>query len=105
MFDAFEARDIVVIAVAQEDKDLEGHAKFRQHFQPEPRFELAADFDKTDTKRYERTSTYLIDKTGVVRQVFPQMVHHRATWKAILNEADGVLPVERGAATRPDDVP
>ena len=85
-YDQFEALDTVVIAVAQEDKDLESHGRFYDHFKPEPRFLLAADLDRSDTGRYERTSTYLIDKQGVVRQIFPQMIHYRADWRAILNE-------------------
>ena len=70
MYDEVEALDSVVIAIAQEDRDLESHGKFHKHFKPEPRFELCADFQRNDTKRYERTSTYLIDKQGVVRQIF-----------------------------------
>jgi peroxiredoxin len=91
MYERFEALDIVVIAVAQEDKDLESHAKFRAHFDPAPRFELVADLDRADTARYGRTTTYLIDKQGVVRQVFPQLIHYRADWTALLGEAERVL--------------
>jgi len=91
LYDEFESRNIVVIAIAQEDKDLESHGKFYKHFDPEPRFVIAADFDRKDTTSYKRTSTYLIDTKGVVRQVFPQMIHYRADWRSILNEADRVL--------------
>ena len=98
VYDAFEERDIVVIAVAQEDQDLDSHGRFLQHFDPEPRFVIAADLERTDTRRYERTSTYLIDESGVVRQVFPQLVHHRAAWPAILNEAERILAPTRNEA-------
>ena len=91
MYDEFEAMDAVVIAIAQEDRDLESHGKFYDNFKPEPRFELCADFQRKDTQRYERTSTYLIDKQGVVRQIFPQLIHFRANWDAILREAKRVL--------------
>ena len=91
MYDEVEALDAVVIAIAQEDSDLESHGKFYANFKPEPRFELCADFKRTDTKRYERTSTYLIDKQGVVRQIFPQLIHFRADWDALLREAKRVL--------------
>ena len=39
MYDAFEARGTVVIAVAQDDRDLASHGKFYEHFEPRPRFE------------------------------------------------------------------
>ena len=67
MYDEFEALDVVVVAVAQEDKDLESHGRFRQHFKPEPRFEIVADLRRADTGNYQRTSTYLIDKKGKIR--------------------------------------
>ncbi len=86
MYDEFESLHVQVIAVAQEDKDLESHAKMRRRFEPAPRFEIVADLKREDTGRYERTSTYLIDRKGIVRQVFPQLVHFRASWDAILPE-------------------
>jgi peroxiredoxin len=88
MYDEFEKRNVSVIAVAQEDQDLESHAKFLKHFEPAPRFELVADIGRTQTEEYHRTSTYLIDRNGVVRQVFPQLIHHRANWMAVLHEID-----------------
>ncbi len=91
MYDEVEAMDTVVIAIAQEDRDLESHGKFHRNFKPEPRFKLCADFQRKDTERYERTSTYLIDKQGVVRQIFPQLIHFRADWDALLRETRRVL--------------
>ena len=58
---------MVVIAVAQEDKDLESHAKMVRRFEPSPRFEIVADLAREETGKYDRTSTYLIDKKGVIR--------------------------------------
>ena len=69
MYDEVEALDAIVIAIAQEDRDLESNGKFHANVKPEPRFELCADFQRNDTKRYERTSTYLIDKQGVVQEI------------------------------------
>ncbi|MBT8485095.1 MAG: hypothetical protein KJO43_05915 [Phycisphaerae bacterium] len=91
MYDAFEALDVQVIAVAQEDKDLASHGKFHSAFKPAPRFEIVADLSRAETGRYGRTTTYLIDKTGIVRQVFPQLIHHRAAWESILGETRRVL--------------
>ena len=90
VYDEFEKRDTVVIAVAQEDKDLESHGKFRKNFKPEPRFEIVADLDRAKTKKYDRTTSYLIDKDGVVRQIFPALIHQRASWQGILHEIDRI---------------
>jgi len=91
MYDRVEALDAVVIAIAQEDQDLESHGKFYANFKPEPRFELCADLDRAETGRYERTSTYMIDKDGRVLQVFPQLIHYRAHWDGILRECERLL--------------
>jgi len=79
--------DTVVIAIAQEDRDLESHAKFLAHFGDDPiPFDIVADLGYEKTKPYGRTRTYFIDKKGVVRQVFPQLIHHRASWDVVLGE-------------------
>ncbi|GJM26464.1 MAG: hypothetical protein DHS20C16_28790 [Phycisphaerae bacterium] len=83
-YDEFEKLDTVVVAVAQEDKDLVTHAKFLKHFKPAPKFRVVADLKGQTKGRYHQTSTYLIDKSGRVREIFPMMVHHRASWGPIL---------------------
>ena len=92
MYDEFQERDTTVIAVAQEDTDLKSHGKFLRHFGSSPPFDIVADLGRKKTKRYHRTTAYLIDKTGTVRQVFPMLIHSRAPWQAILNEIDRILP-------------
>ena len=86
MYAGFEDADTVVIAVAQEDKDLESHGKFLQRFESLPPFEIVADLGRADTDQYKRTCTYFIDRQGVVRQIFPQTIHYRVDWSAILAE-------------------
>lgn len=88
MYDEFTKRDVAVIAVAQEDKDLESHARFLKHFEDGPPFDIVCDVGREATQRYDRTTAYFIDKSGTVRQVFPMLIHHRASWRAILNEID-----------------
>ena len=95
MYDAFTKLNTVVIAVAQEDKDLKSHARILDSFKPAPRFDIVADIDRSVTSKYKRTTAYLIDKQGVVRQVFPMLIHARPSWHAILREvaslADGAM--------------
>ena len=55
-------------------------------FDPAPRFVLVADFDRTATKRYNRTITYLPDDSGVAREFFPMLIRYRASWAAIFDE-------------------
>lgn len=88
MYDEFEKRDTVVIAVSQEDTDLKSHASFLRHFGDGPRFEIVADVNRGKTPRYDRTTAYLIDRKGIVGQVFPMLIHSRASWWAILHEID-----------------
>ena len=91
MWSEFEKRDIHVIAIAQEDTDLESHGKFPQSFDPPAPFDIVADLGREGTESYDRTTTYFIDKKGVVRQVFPTIIHARPSWKAVLSEVDRLL--------------
>lgn len=89
-YDAFEKLDTAVIAVSQEDTDLKSHGQFLRKFKSPPPFDIVADLNRKATKRYDRTTAYLIDKMGVVRQVFPMLIHSRASWQAILHEVEGL---------------
>jgi len=88
MWDEFDRRGARVVAIAQEDTDLEQHARLPAALGDDLPFEIVADLNRERTAPYDRTTTYLLDADGVVRQVFPQMIHHRATWRAILREMD-----------------
>ena len=82
----FASLDTVAIAIAQEDKDLESHGRFAKSFDGTHGFEIVADLNRAETTDYDRVTTYLIDKEGIVRQVFPNLIHHRASWDAALEE-------------------
>ena len=84
--DEFASLDTVAIAIAQEDKDLESHGRLATRFDGTPGFEIVADLNRAETTDYDRVTTYLIDKEGIVRQVFPNLIHHRASWDAALEE-------------------
>ena len=77
-----------VIAVAQEDTDLAKHGRMPKSFEPPPRFDVVADLERKVTTRWDRATIYAIDAKGVVQQVFPQLLHHRAGWGAILSDLD-----------------
>ena len=36
-------------------------------------------------------TSYLVDTDGVVREIFPAMIHMRPSWKAVLNRMDEIL--------------
>lgn len=95
--DEFEGRGIGVIAIAQEDKTLDQHARLPDRLPDGYAFEVVADLNREKTPRYDRVTTYYITSDGIVRQVFPQLIHHRAAWRAILNEIDR-LREARGAS-------
>lgn len=88
MYDAFRERGVSVIAIAQEDTDLESHAKFLEGFEPEPHFEIVADLGRAKTAAFDHVTTYLIARDGTVQQVFPNLIRFRASWNAILGEID-----------------
>lgn len=90
IYDEFIKRDTVVIAISQEDTDLKTHGNMVTKIKPSPRFDIVADLNRKKTKRYDRTTTYFIDKQGIVRQIFPMLIHTRASWSAILNEIDRI---------------
>ena len=88
-YDDLEAMDTIAIAISQEDKTLEDHAQMASRaLQPAPRFALVADLSREKAIEYDRTTAYLIDKTGVVRQIFPMLIRSRASWRAILHEVE-----------------
>ncbi len=89
-YDEIEKRDAVVIAISQEDKDLKSHGGLPEKIKPSPRFDVVADLNRKATKRYHRTTAYLIDKEGVVQQVFPMLIRSRPSWDAIFAEMDRV---------------
>ena len=88
LYDEFESRRTVVIAIAQEDRDLKSHGKLLKKFGSGPRFDVVMDLEREKTTRYHRTTAYLIDRKGIVRQIFPMMIHARSSWRAILHEID-----------------
>jgi hypothetical protein len=75
-----------VIGLSQEDTELASAAKFVKGLPAERPFEVVFDFNRERTAAYDRTTAYLIDGRGVVRQVFPMLIHARPSWEAILGE-------------------
>lgn len=90
MYDEFQKSDTVVIAISQEDTDLKSHGNFLKLFKKTPPFDIVADLNREVTKPYDRTTAYLIDKKGIVRQIFPMLIGSRANWKSILGEVERI---------------
>lgn len=94
VYNEFEKRNTVVIAIAQEDTDLKSHGKMLASFETKPPFHIVADLNREKTTRYHRTTAYLIDTKGVVREIFPMLIHHRPSWEAILGAVDKMLETD-----------
>lgn len=88
---AFEARGVRVIAISNEETSLSQHEKLLEHFEGVPEFALLADLRRQATAKYERTTAYLADEKGVVRQVFPMEIYDRPDWTPILREIDRIF--------------
>lgn len=84
-----EARGIRVIAISQEDKDLESASRFLSSF-GERKFDIVADLNREKTAAIDRTTAYYVDEHGVVQQVFPMLIHHRPSWDALFGEIDRI---------------
>ena len=91
MYDRVEALDAVVIAIAQEDETLDEHGRMLDALKPAPRFDVVADLKREKTHAYDRTTAYLIDEQGVVRQIFPMIIHARPSWEVVLGEIERLL--------------
>ena len=80
-----------MVAISQEDPSLDKAPGILTGLDPVPTFPIAVDLDQKATRPYERTTAYLIDAKGVVRQVFPMMTHMRASAATLLSDADALL--------------
>ncbi len=76
----------MVIAVAQEEKNLQDLGKIHGKFKPRPKFALLADIGRKQTSKYDKVTVYLIDKKSTVAQVFDATVRTRPPWDAVLAE-------------------
>ena len=95
MIQEFDKRNTKIIAIAQEDKDLKTHSRILKKLKTDRGFEIVCDANRAKTKAYDRTTAYLIDRDGIVRQIFPMLIHHRSTWKAFLDEIDRLEATEQ----------
>ena len=92
LVEEFEARDTVVVTIANEERDPADSAKVRNHLGgEEPAFVNLVDMGWSLAEHFERTTAYWVDAEGVVRQVFPMEIYSRPPWWAILNEIDDLL--------------
>jgi hypothetical protein len=88
MYDEIEALDGAAVAVSQEDTDLASFGKMSARF--DGRFPILADVGRERVRALDRTTAYLIDKQGIVREVFPMIIHARPSWRVVLNEMAGL---------------
>lgn len=84
----FAARGIHVAAVSQEDTDLAKSGQIASKISGDLWFDLLADLNRERSGKYDRTTSYLIDAKGIVRQVYPQMVRRRVDWHSVLADVD-----------------
>ena len=84
-----------VIAVSQEDRDLKSFGKMPGRFKGE--FPIVADLKREWVPALDRTTAYLIDKQGIVREVFPMIIHARPSWDVVLGELEKLEGEESAA--------
>ena len=79
-----EEQNVKAIAIAQEDTELEAFAKMPGRLGD--RLPILADLNRAQTPFLDRTTAYLIDKEGIVRQIFPMIIHARPSWDVVIAE-------------------
>ena len=82
-----------VVALSQEDVELEKFALMPARIS-EGRFPILADLERASTTRWDRTTAYLIDREGKVRQIFPMIIHARPSWRVVRREIEQLQLVE-----------
>ena len=81
----FEALGISVVALSQEDDDVEGFRKIGSTLKDLP-FSVVGDVDRRTLPQLERTAAYYTGRDGKVLQVFPMETYRRAELGAIRHE-------------------
>ncbi len=56
---------------------------------------LCFDLERAATTRYDRTTAYLIDRQGIVREIFPMTIRARPSGRVILSAAAALEAEQR----------
>ena len=93
-YESFAERQTRVLAVDQEDASLDGLLQLTERIGELP-FDVTTDLDRRATARYERVTTYLLDRNGVVLEIFPSHPGVWMPWDAVLQRIDDHLAATR----------
>ena len=88
LYPRLEELNTTAIAISQEDTDLASFRKMPDRF--EGLFPILADLERQRTKSLDRTTAYVVDEQGIVRQIFPMIIHARPSWEVVLTELEGL---------------
>ena len=92
MYERFEDLDTQVVAISQEDEELSLAAGMSEKV--EPPFDVLFDLEREKSTTFDRTTAYLIDKHGIVREIFPMIIHARPSWEIILGEIERMVSAD-----------
>ena len=76
-----------MLALDQEDESLDETLSLVERLGEIP-FELATDLGRARTERYERVTTYLLDREGRVLEIFPTHPEVWMPWDAVLERIE-----------------
>ncbi len=96
LYDEFKDRKVAVIGVSNEERNLMAHTNVIGELGFLPEWDLVTDIGYRHNS-FARTTAYLLDTDGVVRQVFPMEIYDRPPWWAILNEVDRIDAADKAA--------
>jgi hypothetical protein len=86
-FGEFEERGARVLALDQEDESVDGLWDLLERLGEIP-FELATDVGRAGAPRLDRITTYLLDRSGRVIEIFPSHPLVWMPWDAVLQRID-----------------
>jgi len=87
-YDEFRGRGVTVVAVSQEDQGEDMLWTMYEALGADVPFTLASDVGRRSTGRFDRVTTYLIDASGRVVEIFPAHRQVWMPWDAVLHRID-----------------
>ncbi len=94
------------MAISQEDDELAAAEGMAAKLGGDLPFEMGFDLERRVTTAYDRVTAYLIDRDGIVQQIYPMTVRARPSSVILLKDALALAARQRAAdaaAAAPSD--
>lgn len=84
------------MAISQEDQEgfAAQYSNFLRPLELGDGFRMGVDVQRAKTTAYDRTTAYFIDARGIVRQIFPMIIHARPSGSILRDEVAAILKAD-----------